>query len=862
MGKRTGGSKAHVGRRRHQLKRRMRERRWQRDLVMERLEDRRLLAGLELAGIATNQGALLRDGLIFTVAPRELQFRFNDQARLDPASLASGIEVIRSGGDGTFESARVRSDLNTNGAVLMEFRAVQPGSAGDGIQLVFSKNNRGPTGGVGIDVQGAIIKIDLNTTPGAATTALDLRAAINNHPQASQLVRADIIRGNAFTNVAAPNITYSPLILAEANHARASSNFNQGNTLEIEFVAVQPGIPGNGIRINIQQSNFGGAGAPRILVSGRTITITLNTNPGNESTAAAVVGAVNADPAARQLVRARQIAGLPTARVTSPTAIPSLLLSGANDVVIVPGFVGLGDKPNVAIVRFAENLPDDFYRINILARPGAGRQPVTDVNGNRFRDGAENVSLGFELDLAPQVLSVVPQPISRDANGRLVQARNQIHVYFNDDDLDRASAENPNFYQLIATRDTATNTDDVVFRPVSVSYDPVADRAILTFASDLENLLGPGVATTFRLRIGTDEMLPLAPVQFDPGVDAGSSFETAFDLRNSFDTGPVLVVRDDGRSLRDGQTIRIASQAGVEKLFEFDDTISGPPGVQAGNVAVPFTDASTAEDIAQALANAINNAAFGVTASVAGTTIFLSGDQRVVLDPSITAIGKSRQGIIISGSVDNSGQPYTLTLPGAIGEPGHRDIPFDVESHFLAGPDSTDGITTAYYNFQTEYGIDPLGNVLRNAITETQKQRVREVFELYSRYLGIQFIESATRGMTIAVGDIRAIDPTAPTGPGGVLGIAEGGLTGRLVLDLQDFDTQNDEYGGLFFQTVMHEIGHLLGIGHSTELPALTVMSGLIQPVTDRNEPIFPGDHDIVHGQFLVSPGKQGYRPV
>jgi len=832
-------------------RRRLRGRRPERKLRLEMLEDRRLLA-VELVAIATNQGTLLRDGLVMNVAPRELQLRFNDGTRLDPATLASGIEIIRSGGDGSFETASVRSDLNTGGQVVMQFRAVQPHSAGDGIQLVFSKNDRGPTGGVGIDVQGAIIKIDLNTAAGAATTAAALRSAINAHPQASQLIVADILRGNAFTNVAAPAINYSPLILGNANHARASTNFNQGNTVEVEFVAVQPGIPGNGIRINFVQSNFGGAGAPRISVVDRTITITLNTNPGNESTAAAVVAAVNADPAARQLVRATQIVGVPTARVTSGTAISGLVLGGANDVVIPAGFVGLGATENVAVFRFAESLPDDFYRINVLARPGAGRQPVADVNGTRFRNGEANTSVGFELDLAPQVLSVVPQPISRDASGRLVQARNQIHVYFNDDDLDRASAENPNFYQLIATNDTARNTDDVVFRPIAVQYDPVLDRAVLTFAANLEELLGPGVATTFRLRIGTDEMLPLAPVVFDPGVDPGSSFGTALDVRGIFETGVVLVVRNDGRALRDGQTLRIASQSGVELTFEFDDTVVGPLGVAAGHVAVPFSDASTADDIAQALANAINNAVFGVTATAAGNRVFLAGDQRVLLDPTIRALGRATQGIIISGSIDNTGQPFPLNLPGAITEPGHRDIP--VENHFIVpAPDAQNGITTDYYNFQTIYGFDPEGNPLQNAITEVQKRRVREIFELYSRYLGIQFIESATRGMTIAVGDMRAIDPNVPTGPGGVLGIADP-VTRRLVMDLQDFDQQNDEYGGEFFQTAMHEIGYLLGLGDSTELAPITVMARSAQPITDRAEPVFPGDHDILHGRFLYRP--------
>src|SRR5690606_34422398 len=144
-----------------------------------------------------------------------------------------------------------------------------------------------------------------------------------------------------------------------------------------------------------------------------------------------------------------------------------------------------------------------------LGRAGGGRTPVREASGDAFRDGLDNFSITFELDLGARVLSVVPQPIER-INGQLVQHRNQIHVYFNDDDLDRALAENPKFYELILVQDTVRNTDDIAFRPTSVSYSPEADRAVLTFATNIDELGGPD-GGTFRLRIGTDEAIPLAP---------------------------------------------------------------------------------------------------------------------------------------------------------------------------------------------------------------------------------------------------------------------------------------------------------------------------------------------------------------
>src|SRR6185436_1996466 len=98
--------------------------------------------------------------------------------------------------------------------------------------------------------------------------------------------------------------------------------------------------------------------------------------------------------------------------------------------------------------------------------------------------------------------------------------------------------------------------------------------------------------------------------------------------------------------------------------------------------------------------------------------------------------------------------PYGLEFPGAIDEPGHRDIP--MESHYgptqyqiaryhapsalidHADPNplnpfvtyTRDGVPTIAYNFQTIYGTHPVtGESLENVISETQKQRAREIFE-------------------------------------------------------------------------------------------------------------------------------------
>ncbi len=207
------------------------------------------------------------------------------------------------------------------------------------------------------------------------------------------------------------------------------------------------------------------------------------------------------------------------------------LFGNGNDVIIQPGYIGIGDNTNEVLLRFAEALPDDEYRIDIL---GTGVTPLRNTQGEAFNGGVDQ-QVPFRLDLGAQVIAVVPQPIGQQPNGSLAQYRDQIRVYFNNDDLYVPDAENPALYQLIYTGDTANNSDDVVFHPESVSYDAGTDMAVLTFADDIHLLINPNTslpigAGTFRLRIGTDEQLPVAPNVIKPVDDIGSSFSSAWDL--------------------------------------------------------------------------------------------------------------------------------------------------------------------------------------------------------------------------------------------------------------------------------------------------------------------------------------------
>lgn len=176
---------------------------------------------------------------------------------------------------------------------------------------------------------------------------------------------------------------------------------------------------------------------------------------------------------------------------------------------------------------------------------------------------------------------------------------------------------------------------------------------------------------------------------------------------------------------------------------------------------------------------------------------------------------------------------------GPISEPGHRDVTLlPVEQHGDSTPSlgPAEDIVEQAYNFQSVYGQDPQGNTLFNAITETQKQRAREVFEIYSRYTGIRFIETADQGITVVTGDMRALDPTINTAPAG---LTMPGPSGMSIMDSTE-DWGESEYGGYWFRTALHEIGHALGLAHSYDLPS-NMGNGIV------GEPVFSGDYDLGH---------------
>jgi hypothetical protein len=521
--------------------------------LLESLESRQVMAaGPQLIGAQPNEGALISlDGststaTVLNTSPREIVLRFDDTAGLDPATLSSGIQVKRAGADGVLSSAYVSTDLGTNGRVVLDFSASEPGQQGNGVEIAFTSTSRNssipgkPASWPILSISGSRINVQLNTLPGSQTTASDLIRAMTENEAVRSRVLVKRLRGiesEVIANTVPNGTVYT---LAGADAARVSSNLNSGtNTLQVEFLSLLPSSSGGGTRIEVVSRDFGGEGTPNVTVSGRTIRVEVNSNARFATTVGELIDAINLSLDSNGLVRARLVSGSLFTRIgANPTTYSPLTLVAGDDVAITPSFIGFGDTNREVVIRFAETLPDDFYIIDIL---GAGPFALRNLAGQAFNSGVSK-SVRFDLDLGTTIQSVVPQPIVRNLNGTLSQLRNVIHVYFNDDDLNPVEAQKPEYYQLVHTGNTLRGTDDVVFLPVSVNYDSVLNRSTLTFSRNLDALVdslgNPLPITALRLRIGNNQGAAAGGVTEVPQpTDPGSRFTSAANLGGAWAAG-------------------------------------------------------------------------------------------------------------------------------------------------------------------------------------------------------------------------------------------------------------------------------------------------------------------------------------
>ena len=251
-------------------------------------------------------------------------------------------------------------------------------------------------------------------------------------------------------------------------------------------------------------------------------------------------------------------------------------LSGTpDDEVLTPGYLGIDEIEGFVIARFAEPLEDGRYMIEAFGEgiPAAEGSPLRGLDGSPlapFDPSTDRDLFEFELELGARVVAVVPQPVDLNDDGSITPQRREIEVYFDDDDLfaggGTVTLQDPSFYQLIRTGNTATPSDDLAVTPVSVTVEEFEDQAfpdpndpaqtisdlvrvnrvVLTFDDDLANLPGEGI---FRLKVGSSDPVRVSGeaarvlnvFSNDAVSDVGNTAASAFEL-TGFGTTSTLVV--------------------------------------------------------------------------------------------------------------------------------------------------------------------------------------------------------------------------------------------------------------------------------------------------------------------------------
>ncbi len=659
-----------------------------------------------------------------------------------------------------------------------------------------------------------------------------------------------------------------------------SSDFGTVGAVDLQFTSRNAS---DVLTIQVSASNLGPSAGPSFSVNGSVIGIVLNSNPTALITAQGLVDAINSSSVVSPRMSAKVNGGLATTRLGSAatSSYSPIVMRSNNDIIIQPGAVVIGDRPNEneVTLRFAENLPDDVYRLEIFGfdDPGQGIRGLRNTDGEFFVPTVANTrqdTIDFRLDLGAKVTGVVPQPVVRNASGQLQQLRDTVIVYFDNDKLlvendsagnpTQRSVENPEFYQLIYTADTVRNTDDLApFLPVSVRYNASANTATLKFNDDIDRLAGPfAPASSFRLRIGTRESAPMSPV-------SGEAAATAIIDMNSNGAAKVRF------------TSRQLGEAGSGTSVRFTNSNAGglPTVSVAGNVITVDlrSDTATVNQVIEALEASAAASLIRTTLEPGSNGSFVVGNRPINYSATLVGMGSTFQTSTNLGTIGSSAVPMTsllltstidaethlLDLIGAADDPGQRVVPEVFENHINPsfGGDDFPGIRTLFYNFRSNYGTVN-GSAVTNAITEKQKERVREALALWSNQLGVQFIETANSGLTFALGELAAASGSGlrvQQGPSFAVRIDPTYQNSLAVFSASN--AWEDNYAEDFSRSVAASVGLMLGLSNAGNLDASNLMNfdtGFITfpPAgSNRNfEPVFPGNQDVLHGQYIHRP--------
>ena len=491
--------------------------------------------------------------------------------------------------------------------------------------------------------------------------------------------------------------------------------------------------------------------------------------------------------------------------------------------------------------------PDDFYRIEIV---GAGALPLASIGGEAFR-GGQNFAVNFRLDRGAQVVSVVPQPVTRGAGGVLSQADNQIVVYFDDQLLNLDDAQDPKFFRLVDTGTTLAGNDDKTLLPNSAVYVAATNQVTLTFASAipegtyrLDTGLSDGGSETLASAIRVGTLFNQNRFTQNGYVgDINGSNNDAGDLdhyRFELTTGANIRVDLTAHASTLDITARLLDALGNQLA-----TVSSGPG---GTGMLTRAITSNGSYFVEVSSTNGSTGSYLIDVTVTGNSL-VTNDNNTTFDSATNLFSLGAAGLTLASQIERQNIPLP-PWAGGQDEPGHRQIQREIHIPLSPGTVNASGTQprlpaatrVVAYHFPPSFPNQTApSEVFLNQITEEEKRIVRTIFDIFASYSGYEFVETPAGGLQIGKTDLRAFSPSIPPGAAGGLGGGAGAIVSATA-----FQDSDRFFGDGFTGVMFHEIGHSLGLWHSYELPSL-----MGEGVLDDN---LLGDHDIVHLQRLVPP--------
>lgn len=788
------------------------------------------------------------------------------------AGIPDGTLIRLTGADRVLTASAAVNFQSTAG-FLMQFQAKTQGVSGNDIILTFNKNAAAVTATPVVSVSGHRITVTLSSGANK-TTAADLLTALANNAASNALISAKVVSGNGTTDLT--TITAGTVISLGGADAQVAAGFRglQPNQREVVY-RFATALGDDKYRLEAIGSSASPLTNPPLtntaleaINSGADVFQTFTLNLG-----AQVEGVVPQPVIRQQLITVNNVSNLTdgdTITVDPGTGVSLFTFefnSGGVGAVrsgnIEIPFTG-GDSAITVAGAIATAIQNATLASPDVTAANGGTNIVT-VEGGAFDARLKlNLSNSAALSLAA---------------GGIVQRRNLVNVYLNEDTLMSSLASDPRFYRLIETKDTLVSTDDVVRVPTSAPvYDPIHHTVTLNFGATLPD-------ATYRLSIGeSDESDNVKATALNVGsvFNAVTAFSQNAIIGDDFTqgnndvdlyrirveaAGTITVNVAPGANLN--TVIRLMNPNGTDVAgspVNSDNSLGGADtlSLAVGAAGEYFIGVSSVGNAVYSILDGSN--ATGATGGADSYRVTITTNVAIPASDTTTVDSNSDfAGATSIGTLAETTQTVTASIlprsfvipifPGKDDELSHREVPAQ-SSHLSIVGDTTNAMTTFDYNFQLVIPRGPAGdplNLYPNNITEPQKQRAREIFELYSRYAGIQFRETASSGITVATGDLRSVSQTA-TSTSGIAGL--GALGSFAVMDGSS-DWGQSEYGGGWFRTAMHEIGHAIGLFHAYEVPAIMGNPAVSPGVGGHQgalEPVYPGDADITHVQYIRRP--------